>query len=104
MHLTDTIGIRGRCDLLAAFGVLWYFSVYLVRPGDIRPQPFPELRILFSAFLFLVPVLSPVLLGMLLRGYFLSGRRHTVWVCVAAVIVLSTTVLSAVYLCLLLRH
>jgi hypothetical protein len=93
MHTSQTIDLRVRSALLGAFGLLWYVSVYLVQPG----KNLTNVSLWFYAFMFLVPALVPILAALLLYGYFRTGRRHTTWVCVAIVVALSTTVLSARY-------
>ncbi|MBI3868768.1 MAG: hypothetical protein HY299_09575 [Verrucomicrobia bacterium] len=85
--------------LLAAFGLLWYLGVYLVRPG----KSLSNASEWFASFMFLVPVLAPVLAALLIYGYIRSGRRHTSWVCTAVVLALSSTLFSAQYAWSLLR-
>ena len=92
MQVSHAIDIRVRAALLASFGLLWYLSVYLVRPG----KELSNVSLWFYSFMVIIPVVVPILAALLLYGYFRSGRRHTAWVCVG--VALSPTLLSAYYL------
>lgn len=104
MNLKRNLELQTSAALLSAFGLLWYVSVLVVKPGDVRPESYPAIQMVLWAFIFLVPVVSPFLLGMLLVGYFRAGRKSTVWVCAATILTVSTIILSAQYVVSLVRR